>query len=209
MARKTNKIKPNIDFLIITNGKGTEVNYFTLLKKFNSTYDIFIEFENGNPIQLVEYAIKKSSKATYNQIWIVFDIDQTHIEGKFIPAIQKAEKNNIKYAFSNIAFEVWLLSHFSPFSKYSTAKELNQLLNDKLKNLNCKCTYNKNDINMLEKYFLSNYQSAIDNSKFVFQTKLKEHNQIYGQNIQPKFWEWNSCTTVFKLVEAMKLQKKE
>ncbi len=208
MARKIKNIKANKEFLIITNGKQSEYNYFSLIKKFKSIYDITVKFENGGPLELVEFAITQSNLEEYNQIWIVFDVDQTHVENKFIPAIKKAEKNNIKYAFSNIAFEVWLLSHYSKFSKHSSAKELQNKMDELLKQLKCKSEYTKNDDKLLEKYFIEKYQTAVDNSKIVFQTKLKHHNEFYGKHIPPKYWEWNSCTNVFKLVEAMKLEKK-
>ncbi len=208
MARKTNKFIENKNFLIITNGKETEVNYFKLLKNhYKSPYTIKIEFQNNDPLQLVDYAIQKNNQNSYNQIWVVFDVDKTHIDGKFEPAIAKASKNNIKFAFSNLAFEVWLISHFKIYSKESNIKELMQTINEYLKSKNYKNEYKKGNKEILEKFFIKDYKTAISNAKQVFQTKLKEHNQQYGTNVQPKFYEWNSCTNVFDLIEALKLSK--
>ena len=208
MARKKSTTSPNIQFLIVPNGKQSEYNYFNLIKSYKSIYDISIKFENGGPLELVDFAIKQSKNQQYNQIWIVFDVDQTHNEKKFITAIEKDEKNNIKYAFSNIAFEVWLLSHYSKFSKYSTTKELLNEMDKLLKKQKCKSEYSKNDEEILKKYFIKKYQKAIENSKAVFQSKQKEHNTTNGEHTPPKYWDWNSCTNVYKLVEAMKLEKK-
>lgn len=90
MARKTNTIPIRNKFYIITNGRETEKNYFELLKSKKSIYDVSIEFQNADPLGLVNYAIDHINGA--NQVWIVFDVDNTHKDNRLIPAINKAEK---------------------------------------------------------------------------------------------------------------------
>ena len=65
--------------------------------------------------------------------------------------------------------------------------------------------YDKADCEILEKYFIPNYSMAVNNAKVVYQTKKKEHEKECGENSRPPIWNWNSCTTVYKLVEALKL----
>lgn len=83
MARKmTGKIPTRDEFHIITNGEQTEYNYFTLLKGKQSPYDVKVEFQNADPLGLVEYANRYTSSS--NQVWCVFDIDYTYEEGRLI-----------------------------------------------------------------------------------------------------------------------------
>lgn len=203
MPRGNGTINQKNEFLIITNGKETEVNYFKLIKKFKSFYKVKLEFQNLDPYELVKYARKYVGKL--NQVWVVFDVDNTYQEGKFNSAIMLAEKENVKYAFSNKSFEVWLLSHFCKVESNFSNKELIEEINKKLKEQKFLGEYIKGDPNILQKYFISKYRDAIINSKIVFQKKLKDHNAINSG--KPKYWKWCSSTLVYRLMEALKLSK--
>lgn len=204
MARKTNTIPIRNKFYIITNGRETEKNYFELLKSKKSIYDVSIEFQNADPLGLVNYAIDHINGA--NQVWIVFDIDNTHKDNRLIPAINKAEKNGIKYAFSNVSFEVWLVSHFEIIEKEMTETKLENVLSEYLSKEKAGLTYQKNDKDSLKEYFIPNYKKAIINSKIVYQKQKLSHLQACGEKSKAPIWNWNSCTSVFMLVEALKLQ---
>ena len=207
MARKTGKINARDTFYIITNGERSEKNYFDLLKSYKSIYDVKVEYENRDPLGLVEFAVRYRKDA--NQVWCVFDIDASHKEERLIPAIKLAEEHNIKYAFSNLAFEVWLISHFQVCDKYMTCNQHKALLDSIIKNeLKLNQEYDKSDKDLLEKYVVPKYSIALENAKKVHQKFMKEHRKDLGNSSRPKIWEWNSCTTVYKLVEALKLQKK-
>lgn len=68
--------------------------------------------------------------------------------------------------------------------------------------------YDKTSEEQLKKYFIPYYETAVENAKVVYQTRMKEHKQRYGEDSKPRFWEWNSSTNVYKLVEALKLTVK-
>lgn len=206
MARKTNTRNTRDEFVIITNGKESEVNYFELLKKHKSIYKVKVLFHNGDPIRLVNEAMKYISNS--NQVWVVFDMDNTHFENRFVPAINQATKSGVKFAISNLSFEVWLISHFERVDKYLTMDDLEKILNKYLHSKGYKREYNKADKNMLNDYFINNYQKAVENSKAVYQIKKLDHIKNFGENSMPKYWEWNSFTSVYKLVEALKFRKK-
>lgn len=205
MARQKNLINQRNKFYIITNGKETECNYFKALKSKKSTYDVSVLFENADPLGLVEYAQRYINES--NQVWVVFDVDNTYKDKRLVPALQLANETDVKFAFSNLAFEVWLISHFDTCSQelYPDGHKrlLDSYLNDKKKGL----TYEKNDMDMLKKYFIPYYKTAINNAKIVYQTRKKEHEKKFGPNSKPEIWKWNSCTTVYKLVEALKLSE--
>lgn len=205
MARRKKLINQRNDFYIITNGKETEKNYFEALKPKKSTYNVKVKFENADPLRLVEYAEEYLNES--NQVWIVFDVDNTYKERRLEPALDRAKKIGIKCAFSNLAFEVWLISHFQKCEQELNSDGHKQILDKYLSGKKKGLLYEKNDINSLKKYFIPHYKCAINNAKIVYQKRKAAHEMIHGQNSKPKIWEWNSCTTVYKLVEALKLSE--
>jgi len=109
--------------LILCSGK-TERLYFDYFKKtFEQelqNVNIEVLHSKGNlAMNMVCEAIKK--KSAYNVIWIVFDRD---VDKDFDKAIEKAEEYDIYCAFSNIAFEYWLLLHLIDTSSAMSAKKL-------------------------------------------------------------------------------------
>lgn len=204
MARKNyGKIKSRDTFYIITNGEKTEWNYFNLLKKYKSIYKVKVVFHNSDPFGLVTFACNKAEDA--NQIWCVFDIDSSYEEGRLIDAILYAEKNGIKYAFSNRAFEVWLISHFKKCENHMDCQAHQKEL-DKYLMLKAKQKYIKGDEKQLATYFVPCYINAVQNAKIVHQKWVRDHLTECGSKSKYRIWDWNSCTTVYKLVEALKLQ---
>lgn len=189
-------------FLILTNGKETEFNYFTLLKSKKSLYKVEIKFENSAPIDLVKSAKKYLDQ--YYKVWCVFDIDNNYIENQLVEALNQAKESDINIAYSNLSFEVYLIHHFKPMSKNCNLKELLNILNKYLKEKGLKDSYNKTDSNILKKYFIPHYKNAIENSKTVYEKRLKDTEN--KDNIK-SIWEWNSSSTVFLLVEALKFEK--
>ena len=160
-------------FYIITNGKRTEYNYFTLLKSKKSIFDVKVEFTNSDPQGLVEYARQYVPDA--NQVWVVFDVDNSYKEGRLETAIRLAEKSNVKTAFSNLAFEVWLINHFQKCDKYLDIDGHKCSLDNYLSEQKVGLRYDKADGAILENYFIPNYLTAVTNAKVVYQTRMKEH----------------------------------
>ena len=202
MARISNKYKAKNKFYILTNGEQTEKNYFELLKAKHSIYEVKVEFVNADPLGLVEYAIRNYKDA--NQVWCVFDIDNSHKDNRLVPALKKAEDNGIKIAYSNMAFEVWLISHFDRCEKELQVKDYPSILNTYLKSKGV--TYSKNDKELLKKYFVPFCKDAVQNAKVVYQTRVKNFREVCPNDRLP-IWNWNSSTDVFKLVEALKLKE--
>ncbi len=201
MARVSNKYQARNKFYILTNGEQTEKNYFELLKAKHSIYEVKVEFVNADPLGLVEYAIRNFKDA--NQVWCVFDIDNSYKDNRLMRALKKAKDNGIKIAYSNIAFEVWLISHFERCEKELEVKDYPAILNKALKDKGV--TYSKNDKELLKEHFIPLYKDAVQNAKVVYQTRVKNFHEVCP-NDQLPIWKWNSSTDVFKLVEALKLR---
>ncbi len=106
-------------YLIYCEGKNTEPSYFKKFKLSTVTIESF--GEGKNTLTLVERAKQLADEAEkqnreYDKIWCVFDADpkpdNPNQLKNFNAAIQKAQKYGFGVAYSNQAFEYWLLLHF-------------------------------------------------------------------------------------------------
>lgn len=75
-------------------------------------------------MKIVEEAIvqKKNLKRAYDQYWVVLDKDNTSVDD-FLKAIQLAERNKMRVAYSCDAFEIWWLFHFMQIKSPIPPKE--------------------------------------------------------------------------------------
>jgi len=122
--------KPTI--LIVCEGKNTEPSYFRQFKL--STATIKPIGEGYNTVSLVNRAIQLSEEKAYEQVWCVFDKDDFS-NTDFNNAIQIAEANNFGVAYSNQAFEYWIILHFNDhqgggMSRSGYNDKVNELLKD-------------------------------------------------------------------------------
>jgi hypothetical protein len=99
--------KPTI--LIVCEGENTEPSYFKQFRLSSAT--IKPVGEGYNTVSLVNRAIQMASQGNYEQVWCVFDKDDFP-DLDFNNAISIAEANNFGVAYSNQAFEYWILLHF-------------------------------------------------------------------------------------------------
>lgn len=95
--------------LIVCEGTNTEPSYFNKFKLTSAT--IKAVGEGYNTISLVNRAIQLSKEGEYDQVWCVFDKDDFP-NNNFNNAVFKAEGAGFKLAYSNQAFEYWLILHF-------------------------------------------------------------------------------------------------
>jgi hypothetical protein len=206
--QKLKKIRDTI--LIITNGKQTEKNYLnSITTHFKSMFTLKVEYKNYECDKLVEYAISKKTE-NFNQIWCLFDIDESYKDGHLLIALQNAKKHDIKIAYSNESFEVWLLLHLtdsvSPtLTRNKYIREINKTLQEKGINAN----YKKNDIELLKSLFIPNILEATQNAKKIYQKLEANHLKEYYGNTNYPIWDWKSSTTVFELIDTLKLTKRQ
>lgn len=99
--------KPTI--LIVCEGENTEPSYFNQFRLSSAT--IKPVGEGYNTISLVNRAIQIASQDSFEQVWCVFDKDDFS-DSDFNNAIIIAEANNFGVAYSNQAFEYWIIMHF-------------------------------------------------------------------------------------------------
>lgn len=103
--------KPTI--LIVCEGENTEPSYFRQFKL--STATIKPVGEGYNTISLIKRTIQLAKENSFDQVWCVFDADPKPDNPKqaqnFNDAINLANKNDFGVAYSNQAFEYWLILH--------------------------------------------------------------------------------------------------
>lgn len=205
MQRIQKRRKTRDTILIITNGKRTEKLYFVnLTNSFSSMFKIKVEYKNGQPDKLVEIA-KNLDLNLYNQIWCVFDIDDTFKDGHLLPAIEDAKRHGINIAYSNEAFEVWLLCHLTEnISSNLTRKFYIREINKYLKEERLP-KYQKNDLDLLKEKFIPNALRASKIAKKIYQSFEADHQRKCSGDKNYPIWNWKSTTTVYQLIEALQL----
>ncbi|WP_442591926.1 RloB family protein [Pedobacter sp. AW31-3R] len=103
----------------------TERVYFKSFKDRIPAETIFLEAVGTgiDPLDIVERAVRERNALAVNcgkevdEVWVVFDkddSDKSHGKvARFERAIELAEKEKFKLAFSNEVFELWLLLHLN------------------------------------------------------------------------------------------------
>jgi hypothetical protein len=190
---------------IFTEGEKTETNYFKSKKEEieqelrKKRIKVKINGDGYNTLSLVEYALDFMQKEGVaigsledeDECWVVFDKDNFL---EFNNAIEKAEANGLKVAYSNECFELWFLLHFSYFNSAVGRGDYNLKLTDLLqkKTKDRRIEYNKSSKNM---YALIKDKEcdAIRNAK-----KL-----LISYKGQKPFSKNNPSTTVHLLVESL------
>ena len=179
-------------FLIVCEGEKTEPDYFKAFRMTAAT--VKAVGQAMNTMTLVSKAISireadQKRKKVYDQCWVVFDKDDFPAKD-FNQAIQFAEKNGFRVAYSNQAFEYWFLLHYN---LYTGAIHRNQY-----KDMLTKLTgipYSKSEGYGAVMYnlLLSRQQQAINNAETVL-AEISHGNPA----------EEESSTTVQRLVIELK-----
>lgn len=183
--------RPVKDTILILCGGETEKYYFENFKSRVAKIKVEPVLDADSPLNLVNHAIEKKVE-NYLQIWVVFDKDEFH---SFDSAIQLADMEGINVAFSNQAFDLWYILHFKRceggFHRKDYGYEINKLMN-------------RNERNKLEKPFRdifdllkSRMDIAITNATYGHQKHIRDNSDL-------PISSWESCTTVYKLVEVLK-----
>src|SRR5690606_19625553 len=188
--------KPTI--LIVCEGKNTEPSYFKQFRLQSAT----IKGTGFNTISLVKEAIKLKQESHYDQVWCVFDKDDNS-DHLFNSAIYLAENNNIKIAYSNQAFEYWLILHFDDHQGGSMPKEeYHNRINKILKPFGL--SYNGKKSKLISEDFfnlLNSTDPKLQEKRIYLAIKRAKRNLSKHSHTTPAKAE--SSTTIFNLVEEI------
>lgn len=101
-------------FLIVCEGERTEPDYFKAFRMTAATVKAVGQAMNTTSLVVKAISIRDSDlkkNRVYDQCWVVFDKDDFPSKD-FNQAIQIAQNNGFRVAYSNQAFEYWFLLHF-------------------------------------------------------------------------------------------------
>lgn len=115
--RQYRKAHPKI--FVWSHTKKAEIEYFQDFKNHLKTPLLMPQKEIcWTPQELLEKVIEWKKKEIYeedeDQVWCVFDVDDFYknSKDKLLGAIKRAVENDIKIAYINECFELWILLHF-------------------------------------------------------------------------------------------------
>ena len=191
LKRTSGLYKVKQTFLIVCEGEVTEPEYFNSFRLTSAT--VKAVGEGMNTISLVKEAIvirdlEKRRNRSYDQYWVVFDKDD-FADSDFNAAIQMAQANGFRAAYSNQAFEYWFLLHFNLYQgaihRDRYADMLTRLLGFKYGKV-------KGDSARVFNAIYSRRQIAIENAKKVM--------SMFDRSNPAKE---ESSTTVYELVEEL------
>ena len=190
--------KPTI--LIVCEGEKTEPSYFNQFRLTSAT--IKPVGEGYNTISLVNRAIQIANQTSYEQVWCVFDKDDFD-SVDFNNAIILADANGFGIAYSNQAFEYWILLHFNDHQGGRMHRdEYNDKLNKSLKEFNISYDGRKSKI-VTEEIFelLDGIDEKTGKERKILAIERAE--KIYDRldHNNPAYEE--SSTTVFRLVREL------
>lgn len=190
-ARKSGIRNVKQSFLIITEGVNTEPEYFNAFRLTSATVRAL--GQGMSTVSLVRKAMRiyegyKTRGKSFDRLWVVFDKDDNP-DKDFNDAITLAKANGFHVAYSNQAFEYWLLLHFGKYEGHFTRARLNAMLEGLIgKEYNKRTGYVSGLFNRL----LQKQPSAITNAKEIYRS-ISHGNPAREE----------SSTTVFQLVEEL------
>jgi hypothetical protein len=190
--------KPSI--LIVCEGENTEPSYFNQFRL--SSAKVKSVGEGYNTISLVNRAFELSQQGSFDQVWCVFDKDDFN-EQDFNDAIQIAKSKNFGVAYSNQAFEYWLILHFNDHQGGGMHRnDYNDRINSLLKPYKVK--YDGNGTKIVEEDFfelLDGIDEKTKNKRVDLAIVRAERNDKQFDHTNPAREE--SSTTVFRLVQEL------
>ncbi len=190
--------KPTI--LIVCEGENTEPSYFKQFRLSSATIKPI--GEGYNTISLVNRALHIAKQGSYDQVWCVFDKDDFP-DDDFNNAILIAEANDFGVAYSNQAFEYWIILHFDDHQGGGMNRDdYNTKLNNLLKPYSLTYDGTKSKIVSDEIFELLDgidEKTKKDRKILAIERAKRNLKQFYQKNPAKE----ESTTTVFKLVEEL------
>ena len=197
-------------YLIVCEGEKTEPNYFSSLKEslpkgVLELTQIDIDGTGKNTLSIIEEAkkLRKRYEEKYlrktDKVWAVFDKD-SFPSGNFNNAINKGEHSRpkINCAWTNEAFELWYLLHFSYYNTGLSRHQYQKLIEKEIVKSSGKKGY-KYTKNSTEMYALLN---LFGNQDFAI-SNAKKLEKLYNNR---SFSKHNPCTKVHLLVLQNSIQ---
>ena len=191
--------KPKI--LIVCGGKNTEPSYFKQFKLSSATIEVL--GVGIDPLSIVEYCLRVFNENKHDEAWCVFDKDNFP-DNNFNGAIEKAKSNGIGIAYSNQAFEYWLILHLEDHQGGGMhRKEYNKKINEYINPM--KTEYDGKGDKIVSQDFFDILLEIIDEKteKRRVDLAIERAEKIYNKFDHSSPAKEESSTTVFILVKRI------
>jgi hypothetical protein len=171
-------------FLIATEGKETEPQYFSLFNNREATIQVKC-LKSGNDsapphvLKRIKQWLNEHTFRDADEAWLVVDKDQWTDEQLMQLHDWSLNKKNYGFSLSNPKFEYWLLLHFEDGPAHRCSERLKQ--------------------------YLPNYNKSIDRQKFT-PARICDAIHRAKQRDTPPCADWPriiGATTVYRLVEKL------
>ena len=199
----TEEERPTI--LIVCEGKNIEPSYFRRFKLSSATIKSI--GEGYNTTSLVNRAIQLSKEELYDQVWCVFDADpkpdNPHQARNFNDAIKLAEEKRFGIAYSNQAFEYWIILHFDDHQGGAMERsDYHDKINSLLKPFELNYEGRNSKIITEEMFdLLDGIDEKTEKERKILAIERAKRNYDQFDHTDPAKEE--SSTTVFRLVEEL------
>ncbi len=190
-ARNTSKKREERKSVLIAleDTKSARFYFQDLLKDKKLIGKVILAPHRGtNPKKVLEALItekQKNRKLKFEKEWIVIDRDE-HPISDFNGTIEIARNSGICVAFSNEAYELWLLLHFEMITAYTSRSNLTKKLKTYIPD------YEKSSHDIY-KFIIGKQKTAIENAEKLITKHQGDHGKL-------KPYEQNPLTTIHQLV---------
>lgn len=205
LERDSPSLSKNPTILIVCEGRNTEPSYFNQFRLSSAT--VKPVGEGYNTISLVNRAIQLQQDGQYDQVWCVFDADpkpeNSAQASNFNAAINLAESKGFGIAYSNQAFEYWIILHLSDHQGGGMHRnDYNDKINEYLQPHNVNYDGNNSKIISEELFeILDGVDEKTDKRRVELAITRAKRNYDKFDHSNPA--EEESSTTVFRLVEEL------
>ncbi len=202
IERKEATLEEKPTILIVCEGKNTEPSYFKQFKLSSATVKAI--GEGYNTVSLVKRTEQLAKIKDYDQVWCVFDKDDFN-DTDFNNAILMSEGLDFNTAYSNQAFEYWLILHFNDHQGAGMLRsDYDDVINGLLESLPSTVVYDGKRSKLIEEDFfnlLVGIDTKTNNRRVDLAIKRAERNYNQHDHLNPASEQ--STTTVFKLVREL------
>lgn len=201
LRRKEPDLASNPFILIVCEGQNTEPSYFYQFRLSSATIKAIGEGYNTTTLVQRAMELSQDSKISFDQVWCVFDKDDNSDE-VFNEAICIAENRGFKVAYSNQAFEYWLILHFNDHQGGGISrKRYASILNRYLKKFDLRYDPERKIITDEIFNVMEGFDAKYKKSRRALAIGRATRNYDRFSHINPASEE--SSTTVFRLVEEL------
>lgn len=191
------KVEQKAVLIALEDTKSSKYYFEGLIKDKGLTGQvIFAKHQGTNPknvLNAIDQHLEVNKKIKYSKKWIVIDKDDWSLD-ELNGVISSAKANEVCVALSNESYELWLLLHFKPITRYMSRVDLNCELREVFQE-RFGMDYEKS-IEDIYPLTVGLQKAAIVNAKNLVTMHQRNHGKINPIDMNP-------LTMIYQLVECL------